>query len=58
MLRQDPQPEGAKLVVHNSAVGVQYPPPTDQQFAVIQVDGFQYKVMQDTMLLLDTKPDH
>jgi hypothetical protein len=25
---------------------------------VIQVDGFQYKVLEDAVLFLDTKPDH
>ena len=52
------EPQAAKLVVHNPALGIEYPPETAKQFAVIQVDGFQYKVMEDAMLFLDTKKDH
>lgn len=52
------EPQLAKLVIHNPAVGIEYPPKQYQQFAVIQVDGFQYKVLQDSTLLLDTKEGH
>jgi len=45
-------------VVHNPALGIEYPPRSDKQFAVVQVDGFQYKVMEDTILILDHKPEH
>ena len=48
----------AKFVVHNPTLGIEYPPQPDKQFAVVQVDGFQYKVMQDTLLILVHKPDH
>ncbi len=48
----------AKLVLHNEAVGVQFPPSAHQQFAIVKIDGFQYKVLVDSMLMLDTKPDH
>lgn len=48
----------AKFVVHNPTLGIEYPPQPDKQFAVIQVDGFQYKVMEDTILILDHKEDH
>ena len=47
-----------KLVVHQPAVGVQYPPGPHQQFAVIQVDATQYKVLEDSVLFLDTKEHH
>jgi hypothetical protein len=52
------EPQEAKLVIHNPALGIEYPPTASKQFAVVQVDGFQYKVMEDTILLLDTKQDH
>lgn len=38
-------PEVEKLVVHNPAVGIEYPPRQEETFAVVQVDGFQYKVL-------------
>jgi hypothetical protein len=46
------------LVVHNPAVGIEYPPKQDEVFAVVQVDGFQYKVLEDSILFLDTKKEH
>jgi ribosomal protein L21 len=39
-------------------LGIEYPPKQHEQFAIIQVDGFQYKVLEDTILILDTKKDH
>ena len=48
-------PQLEKFVIHNPAVGIEYPPKPNEQFAVIQVDGFQYKIMEDSILLLDTK---
>lgn len=55
---QPPQPELEKLVIHNPAVGIEYPPSPEGVFAVVQVDGFQYKVLEDAVLMLDTKKDH
>lgn len=52
------EPQEAKLVIHNPALGIEYPPKQHNQFAIVQVDGFQYKVMKDTVLMLDTKEDH
>lgn len=54
----EPAPELEKLVVHNQALGIEYPPKLHEQFAIIQVDGFQYKVLEDTILILDTKAEH
>lgn len=45
-------------MVHNEAVGIEYPPKKWEEFAIVKVDGFQYKVMEDTTLVLDIKPDH
>lgn len=45
-------------MVHNPAVGIEYPPKQDEVFAVVQVDGFQYKVLEDSILFLDTKKEH
>jgi hypothetical protein len=44
--------------VHNPAVGIEYPSKSEETFAVIQVDGFQYKVLEDALIILDTKKDH
>lgn len=42
------------MVVHNPAIGIRTPQP-DAIFAVIKVDGRQFKVTNDCMILLDTK---
>lgn len=55
---QPPQPDIEKLVIHNPAVGIEYPPRPEETFAVVQVDGFQYKVLEDAVLILDTKAEH
>jgi len=41
-----PQPEPQKLVIHDPARGITLPPPEDGIFAVVQIGGFQYKVLQ------------
>lgn len=46
------------MVVHNTAVGINYPTKLEETFAVVQVDGFQYKIFSDALLILDTKKDH
>lgn len=53
-----PQPEPDKMVVHNAAVGVQFPALPTEEFCIILVDNFQYKVMKDSVLVLDRKPEH
>jgi len=39
------KPEAEKLVIHNPLVGINYPPKSDGVFAVIEILGFQYKVV-------------
>jgi hypothetical protein len=45
-------------VVHNEGVGIEYPAKLHESFCVIKVDGFQYKVVEEAVLMLDRKPDH
>jgi large subunit ribosomal protein L21 len=53
-----PPVEGEKLVVHNSAVGIAYPPGKNEIFCVIKANGFQYKVTEDCLLIVDTTEEH
>ncbi|KRX10801.1 hypothetical protein PPERSA_00971 [Pseudocohnilembus persalinus] len=46
-------PEDEKFVVHNPVVGIEYPPKDDQIYAVLELLGKQYKVMQDDLLISD-----
>ena len=39
-------------------MGIQYPPAKNEIFCVVKVNGFQYKVSEDCVLILDTTEDH
>jgi hypothetical protein len=52
---KEPQPEVEKLVVHNPAIGIKTHQIHDI-FAVIRVDNRQFKVTNECVILLDTKP--
>jgi large subunit ribosomal protein L21 len=43
--------------VHNAAAGIEYPVQSSEFFCVAEVDGFQYKLMEDCRITLDNKPD-
>ncbi|EGR31449.1 lsu ribosomal protein l21p, putative [Ichthyophthirius multifiliis] len=51
--RPEIQPENQKLVIHQPLKGIQYPAKDDEIFAVVEILGFQYKVLQDDMLTVD-----
>lgn len=44
--------------MHNSSVGIEYPSKLAETFAVVQIDGFQYKIYEDALLILDIKKEH
>jgi hypothetical protein len=52
-----PQPDVDKLVVHNPALGIKTHQ-IDDIFAIIRIDTRQFKVTNECVILLDTKPEH
>jgi len=50
-------PEAEKFVIHNTALGIQLPTAEDGIFAVVQIGGFQYKVVKDDVVIADKIDD-
>ncbi len=50
--RGTPAEESQKLVVHDVERGIEYPAREEGIFAVVNVRGFQYKVVKDDVLVL------
>lgn len=50
--RGEPEEESQKLVVHEVERGIEYPARDEGIFAVVNVRGFQYKVVKDDLLVL------
>lgn len=51
------EPQESKFIVHNAAAGIEYPVGKEDYFCVADIDGNQYKLMEDCRLTLDNRPD-
>lgn len=48
-----PKDEPQKLVIHNPAAGIELPPKENQIFAVLEIAGFQFKVVADDQVICE-----
>ncbi len=50
--------EKEKFIVHNPVLGIELPVKENEIFAVIEINGMQYKVTQDDVVVSDWLADY
>lgn len=52
------EPDAQKFVVHNPAAGIENPPKEREIFAVLEIAGFQFKVVADDQVICEHLKDY